>query len=147
MPRWILPAVAGVGVCVSALLLLEESARAFGIPLRHYEAFIDANGEYREGGSTRPGFLSVLAALFAGGWAAGAVNTRRLDCSLSGKEWSSVGAIFGGLTAYVVIMHFLTVTFGRETAWIPDFLFGVLDLGILVGCGYVAYRVYNRRMP
>ncbi len=145
MPAWVLPTFAGIVAFLATEFALSSLAKSVGVPLWLRGDFIDSYGELQTSSSTRAGFLVGLIALSAGAWAAAAVHTRRLDCKLAAREWRFVGAVFGALLVYVAVMHTLTVTFKRQTDALPDVLFNVLDLGILISVGYAAYRIHSRR--
>ena len=115
--------------------------------MTHRIPHIDAYGEYQESGSTRAGFFLGMLALAFGAWAAGVAHTKRLNAGLTTRDWRFLGAIFGALAVYVAVMHILTVSLERQTRDIPDFLFNMLDMVILVDavtehfvcfCGVVA---------
>lgn len=144
MPAWLLPTVVGLVAASTAFWILGDLANALDIELSHNESYIDRYGEYQEGGLTRAGFFFVLLSTAFGGWAAGLVHTKRLDCGMPVREWQFIGAIFIALAIYVVVMHLLTVTFERQTRGIPNVLFNLLDLAILVGCGYAAFLLLRR---
>ena len=144
MPPWFLPASTGLFAVLAALWLLGDFAAAFGIHMTHRIPHIDAYGEYQESGSTRAGFFLGMLALAFGAWAAGVAHTKRLNAGLTTRDWRFLGAIFGALAVYVAVMHILTVSLERQTRDIPDFLFNMLDMVILVGCGYGAFRLFLR---
>jgi len=144
VPPWILPTIAGICGFAVALLILSELADGLGLATTHNESYFDADGEYHEGGLTRVGFVLSIMTMIVGGWAAAAVNTRRLDGGLPLSKWGAVAFGLGAVTAHAVVMDVLVVTFEQETRHIPDVLFNLLDTAVLAGCGYGAYRLYNR---
>jgi len=144
MPSWFLPTFTGLLAALVAFWLLGYLAAALGIPMTHKIPYIDSYGEYQESGSTRAGFFLAMVNLAFGAWAAGLVHTKRLSAGLTSRDWRFLRAIFGALAVYVAVMHVLTVTLERQTRGIPDFIFTILDLAILVGCGYGAFRLSSR---
>ena len=144
MPKWLLPAGIGIATWFAAMWGLGAAADTAGIRLWHNDGHFDAFGDYREGGSTRAGFLVGLLSFGLGCWAAGFTSTGKVGCGMSARDWQLAGVVLGALFVYVILMHLLTVTFGRQTRSLPDFVFNLLDLGVLCACGYAGYRVLRR---
>lgn len=144
MPRWLLPALAGIVTFAAAFELLRAAAQTLGAALTHNSSYIDAMGDYQEGGSTRLGSASTLIAIALGGWAALATNARRIDGGVPPSEWRVIVFGLGAITAYTLAMYLFSVTFSRQTRAIPDVLFNLLDFGVLIVCGYAAYRFHQR---
>jgi len=145
MPYWLMPAAVGLTAFVAATWALTELADTLGVPLWHDHSYFDSYGDYQEGGSTRAGFLASILSFGVAGWAAGLVHTKRLDCGMSARDWQFAAAICGGLASYVAIMHLLTVTFAHETRGMPGVFFNILDVAVLIGCGYAAFLLLRRR--
>ncbi len=145
MPGWILPLIVAIILFAGSQVAFGFLATAAGLPLAHSIPHFDAQGHYQESGSTRLGFLSGLFSLAIAIWGGAAAHTKRMDGGMSPNDRRFALYFFGALSAYVAVLHLVTVTFERTTRHIPDILFNMLDLGVLVGCGYVAFRAFHRR--